>query len=285
MKHIFVFCAWLLAANSFVVNAQIANGGFEDWNANGSPVSWQASNAAPVYTTILKSSDAHSGSWAVEGDVAPFSVFTIGPSLISGEEAQGIPVNFRPGALTGYYKFVSVQNDFLEVQANFKKNGAYIGGGANFLSPAGAYTQFSISVNNYITPDIPDSVVIAIFVSNSGGFPHVGTKIFIDDLAWGNATDVSENEVQVLNKFMLNQNYPNPFNPTTKISYSIPEKEQVELKIFDLIGNEVATLVNETKEQGVYKVNFDARTLSSGIYFYKLQAGSFIETKKMILLR
>ena len=86
-------------------------------------------------------------------------------------------------------------------------------------------------------------------------------------------------------EFVLSQNYPNPFNPSTKIKYSIPTSEFVTLKVYDVLGNEVAALVNEEKPAGTYEVNFNASQLSSGIYFYKLQAGSFVETKKMILLR
>ncbi len=89
--------------------------------------------------------------------------------------------------------------------------------------------------------------------------------------------------------FYLAQNYPNPFNPSTKIRYSIPDVgsglAQTVLKVYDILGNEVATLVNEEKPAGVYEVTFDASELSSGIYFYKISAGSFNETKKMILLR
>lgn len=89
----------------------------------------------------------------------------------------------------------------------------------------------------------------------------------------------------VPNKFILDQNYPNPFNPTTTIRYSIPQSEFVTLQVFDVLGNEVTTLVNEEKPAGNYEVNFNVAILSSGIYLYRLQAGSFVETKKMILLR
>jgi len=85
--------------------------------------------------------------------------------------------------------------------------------------------------------------------------------------------------------FSLSQNYPNPFNPSTKISWQSPVSSHQTLKIYDVLGNEVATLVDEFREAGRYEVTFDASQLASGIYLYKLQAGSFIETKKMILLR
>jgi hypothetical protein len=85
--------------------------------------------------------------------------------------------------------------------------------------------------------------------------------------------------------FSLEQNYPNPFNPSTSIRYTIGSRQHVQLKVYGVLGNEVASLVNEEKPAGNYEVNFNAAQLSSGIYFYKLQASSFVETKKMILLR
>jgi hypothetical protein len=87
------------------------------------------------------------------------------------------------------------------------------------------------------------------------------------------------------NEFSLFQNYPNPFNPLTHISFSIPVTSNVKLVIYDLLGNEIVTLVNELKSPGSYKVKFDAAEFSSGIYFYILNAGNFIETKKMVLIR
>jgi hypothetical protein len=96
-----------------------------------------------------------------------------------------------------------------------------------------------------------------------------------------------ENEISetVPNNFELYQNYPNPFNPTTKIQYQVSSSSHVSLNVYDVLGNEVRTLINEEKPAGFYEVEFDARNLSSGIYFYRLKAGSFVETKKMILLR
>ncbi len=85
--------------------------------------------------------------------------------------------------------------------------------------------------------------------------------------------------------FRLEQNYPNPFNPTTNITYVLPKAENVSLKVYDVLGREVATLVNEVKPAGAYTVPFNASNLASGVYFYKLQAGSFVQTKKMMLVK
>ena len=105
-------------------------------------------------------------------------------------------------------------------------------------------------------------------------------------------TEIDEEISQSPTNFLLMQNYPNPFNPSTTIKYTIPsvslsaiEGIRVQLKVYDILGNEVATLLDEYREAGKYEVEFKAAKLSSGIYFYKLSAGSFTETKKMILLR
>ncbi|HCY77071.1 MAG TPA: hypothetical protein DHV28_14205 [Ignavibacteriales bacterium] len=110
-----------------------------------------------------------------------------------------------------------------------------------------------------------------------------------------NFTDIPtgiNNEPGIITEFKLSQNYPNPFNPSTTIRYSIPnvtlsgvEGSRVQLRIYDILGNEVATLVNEYKPAGMYNVQFTMNNLASGIYFYRLQAGSFVQTKKMLLIK
>ncbi len=123
---------------------------------------------------------------------------------------------------------------------------------------------------------------------------HLREKVSIlrslpyDSLAFGSdhygitsVKDISETPVV----YKLYQNYPNPFNPRTIITYTLPEYSNVKLKVFDLLGNEIATLVDEEQAAGFHKVNFDAGKLSSGVYFYRLQAGSYVETKKMLLIK
>ncbi|MEJ2507811.1 MAG: T9SS type A sorting domain-containing protein, partial [Ignavibacteriaceae bacterium] len=97
---------------------------------------------------------------------------------------------------------------------------------------------------------------------------------------WDGITGVKNDEI-ISRTFNLYQNYPNPFNPTTKIQFTIPDvgtsfMKFVQLKVYDILGNEIATLVNEEKPAGMYEVTFDASYLSSGIYFYKLNAGDFV---------
>ncbi len=94
-----------------------------------------------------------------------------------------------------------------------------------------------------------------------------------------------EDEINSVNNFSLEQNYPNPFNPSTRIQYQVSGVSKVSLKVFDVLGNEVATLVDEFKSPGTYEVDFEPSKLTSGIYFYSLRAGAFSETRKMILLK
>lgn len=94
-----------------------------------------------------------------------------------------------------------------------------------------------------------------------------------------------DDDFTTISEYRLNQNYPNPFNPTTTISFTIPTTSNVSLKVFNILGKEVATIVNETKNAGNYSVKFDAGSLSSGIYFYQLTTDNFTATKKFTLLK
>ena len=94
-----------------------------------------------------------------------------------------------------------------------------------------------------------------------------------------NEADESPSEIS------LEQNYPNPFNPTTQIRYELPQQESVRLTVYDMVGRQVATLVNETVQAGVHNVNFDASNLSSGVYIYRLQTGSAILSKKLTVIK
>jgi len=102
---------------------------------------------------------------------------------------------------------------------------------------------------------------------------------------WGNVTGVEQDPYFVPSSFSLSQNYPNLFNPTTTINYELSATADVTLTVYDVLGEEVATLVDEEKPAGMYSVAFNAANLPSGTYFYQLRAGNFVETKKMILLK
>ncbi|HCY77811.1 MAG TPA: hypothetical protein DHV28_18020 [Ignavibacteriales bacterium] len=109
-----------------------------------------------------------------------------------------------------------------------------------------------------------------------------GVNVYFDREDW--VTDVTS-EIQVVEDYSLEQNYPNPFNPSTKIRWQSPVSSHQTLKIYDVLGNEVATLVDEYREAGRYELEFNASNLSSGVYIYKLQAGDYVSSKKMILIK
>ncbi|MDE3058273.1 MAG: Ig-like domain-containing protein [Bacteroidota bacterium] len=110
--------------------------------------------------------------------------------------------------------------------------------------------------------------------------------VYFDDIQLNSIVNgVAGNLPGVPDKYSLEQNYPNPFNPTTHLRFTIAGLQFVTLKVYDVLGREVATLVNEQKSPGTYEVNFDARLLPSGVYFYRLEAGSFAETKKLVVVR
>ena len=138
------------------------------------------------------------------------------------------------------------------------------------------------ALSMYPSVSISDSVVHVLWEDFRDG---AGAEIYYKRNPTGNPTGVENISSEFPKEFILEQNYPNPFNPSTSIRYAISSSQFVSLKVYDVLGKEISTLVNEEKEVGVYSVNFDATGLSSGMYLYRLQAGNFVETKKMILLR
>jgi hypothetical protein len=98
-------------------------------------------------------------------------------------------------------------------------------------------------------------------------------------------TSVERSAADLPSSFALGQNYPNPFNPSTTIKYELPKSSMVKLSVYDILGREVATLVNELKQPGTYAVQFDASSVTSGVYFYRMHAGGYTDTRKLLVLR
>jgi hypothetical protein len=171
--------------------------------------------------------------------------------------------HFADSAAAGYYNIVIDQHQWLASGSMLKNNQQY------------GIVQFSGPVINY-TYGGPDLILHL----------NTGNNILIHTLIGGSYTNI-DNNVNSVYDFDLSQNYPNPFNPVTTIKYSIPEVEgsRVQLKIYDVLGNEIETLVNEAKPTGTYELTWNAANLPSGVYFYQLRAGSLVQTRKMILLK
>lgn len=165
---------------------------------------------------------------------------------------------------------------------------ATVGNGIIFTSGAGnnaifrstnfgnTWSQFSNGLPN-------NSAVGPICITKSGYiFTSVNNIIYkiFDPL-----TGLNYNPYTIPFELILYQNYPNPFNPTTTISFSVPNSQFVMLKVYDILGREISTLVNEEKQPGNYEVKFDGNNLASGIYYYQIRAGQFVDTKKLVLLK
>lgn len=149
----------------------------------------------------------------------------------------------------------------------------------DFASPVISILYLQLSFQN--RANSASFVRSIVFVKNIKGINADGSS-FVIDLEVTTAVSYTE---QIPSDFVLNQNYPNPFNPTTTIRYQLPVAGQVSLKIYDLLGREVATLVNEYQPAGTHEVNFLGRDLPSGMYIYRLQGKSINLVKKMMLMK
>ena len=123
----------------------------------------------------------------------------------------------------------------------------------------------------------PDNDIAEVHEDNNIGFVPlmVQSSTFIED----------EMKSSQPNSFALEQNYPNPFNPSTRIRYSVPNRSNVIIRVFDILGREIETLVDGEKQTGTYEITWHSKGLPSGVYFYQIKAGDFIQTKKMLLLK
>ncbi|MFH0735674.1 MAG: T9SS type A sorting domain-containing protein [bacterium] len=142
------------------------------------------------------------------------------------------------------------------------------------------YATYSIKIG--YGSHVKDRTFNLLYNNGSSSLSLDGARV---QVIYSTLTDVNESEISVVDKFSLSQNYPNPFNPNTTISFSLPKQEFVTLKIYDILGKEIATLFSEELKAGTYQKDWQPKGLSSGIYFYRLQAGKYTETHKMSFLK
>ncbi len=287
MKTVTFFFTFLIAI-FFSTNlfAQIPNNDFENWSG-GNPVSWYTDNFAS-FTPITQSSDHQSGSSAVKLTIIDAGAGTpYVPLLASGQGVYGFPVSEKYGSLTGYYKFSpTTGNTFFYIGILMSKNEQGIGAGFfETFNAVSSYTQFTVPITYSPSSGTPDTVYMFFEVYDStGSSSSIGSYALVDNISFGPVTTVQP-ENNVVTNFALNQNYPNPFNPTTKISYTIPKESFISLKVYNILGMEVATLVDRRESPGSYTINFNAENLPSGIYLAQLNTGSYSKTIKMTLLK
>jgi hypothetical protein len=262
---------------------QIPNGDFEQWTG-GEPDEWWTNNFTTVMVT--QSSDAHGGSSAVRGDNMSVGGSILQPLLVSGLLGEkGFPVSQRYANVTGYYKFNVVGTDVFNILAAMFKDGQAIAVGGLQIGGASSYTLFTVPIY-YSNGETPDSCQISVTIANNSGPVSLGSYFLMDDLLFqGTVTGIDKNSDEIPYNFALMQNYPNPFNPSTNLSFVIGNSSFISLKVYDILGNEVATLVNEEKPAGSYEISFDASNLAGGVYFYRLTAGNYSDVKKMMVMK
>lgn len=174
----------------------------------------------------------------------------------------------------------STLEDYLQYDATFNAFnnltswGSYTRDAGNWVPRRKAEYSYDADQNKTLVTDSS---------SNDGGLTW---RLFsFERSTWSAGATGVEDQFNSVSDYRLSQNYPNPFNPSTSISFSIPNKANVSLKVFDLLGSQIAELVNGEMEAGSYNVEFNAANLPSGIYFYKIQSDNYSETKKMVLLK
>jgi hypothetical protein len=281
------FLLSLAMINLSLFAQDIPNAGFENWTA-GSPDNWIADNIPafpgfPGAFPVTQSADNHSGSSAVK-----MEIITLTEGLLPPELYTFFPATQRYGSLTGYYKFLPQrQSDVLSITVALFSGSLIFSlgnGGWETNVTASSYTQFNIPIE-YSSSETPDSAWIFIIINDTSENPAAGAYAIIDDLSWGGVVAVEKVNSNIPSVFAMRQNYPNPFNPSTTIEYSIPKESFVELKVYDIIGNELTTLVSEYQPAGKFRAEFNAANLSSGIYIAKLTADAFTKSMKMTLLK
>jgi len=285
--QLFTFSAFLFAQNP------IPNANFESWSGS-TPVGWSATTNNPGFQPITKTTDAYSGSFAVHGEVLSIAGVPSPPVLLSGSlTEQNFPVSEHHQTFTGRYKFGSQGGDALYIEIVFAHtvNGGGAEGHAVITSDASSFEEVEIDMiydaNNPPgwQPNIANITVTILPPVNQ--MPHIGTWFIVDYFTFdGYPVKVEETgSGQVPGEFNLQQNYPNPFNPSTKINFSLPEESFATLKVFNLLGKEVATIVNEELTAGNYNADWDAADMPSGVYIYTLSTPSQLLSNKMLLLK
>jgi hypothetical protein len=232
------------------------------------------------------------GSWSLHTDSyhSPTHSFAYAPypnnanyslTLTTPINAQSVPVCYL-----NFWNRVSLENGwdfgYVEVSSNngttWQQVSSYTG--TNNLT----WTQQSFDITSYV--NAAAQLKIRFRLTSDGN--TLGSGWWVDDIKLTNyclATVGVPGISNIPKTFAVAQNYPNPFNPSTVIKYQLPKTSFVTIKVFDVLGKEVSSLVNEQKEPGYYEAVFEGSKLSSGLYFYKIEAGDFVETKKMMLIK
>jgi hypothetical protein len=292
-----VLCAssLMLWARTTKAQQQPPNAGFENWVNADSLVDWVLGDRninGTEYATVTQSSDAHSGSSAMQAEVlaltaGPVTV-AIPPAALTGSNSArpGFPYTDQPTTFSGYYKYTPVGGDSMFIDVAFSKAGTGIGGGA-FATAVGtsSYTPFSVPIYWLQGAGSPDSAIIAVSIhaSNGAKSTNPGSKIILDDIAFANG-DAGVESKSTQTNFQLEQSFPNPALNCTTLSYSLSENGFAKLEVFDVTGRIVATPLAGYETVGKHSATLNAAVLSDGIYSYKLTSGAHTSVRMMQVL-
>ncbi len=214
--------------------------------------------------------------WDYFEDPARRSLYKTVAALIKLKHYEAFNTNDFSLNVGGYVKRINLYHSSMNVVIIGNFNVVSQSANPNFPNTGKWYDYLSgdsINVTN----------TTATIGLNPGEF-HIYTTVKLPKPDLGGTSGVEDNET-VANDFSLSQNFPNPFNPTTTIRFTLKKSEKVKLKIYNVLGREITTLVNKKMNAGRYSVKFNAANLSSGVYFYRITAGNFVDTRKMILLK
>ncbi len=285
MRSINLLCfVVFLSSLSF---CQIPNPGFENWvtdaDTNYNPVGWETTNSYPI-VNVERASPGHLGSYAMKAKTIMVQGFSFpGVAILQARyNFSGTPTKF-----SAWVKSTIMPGDQAFLIVALLKGDSIIASQDSctfkIISTISSltYIEFPIKAQSAL---IPDSLLV--MVASGLGTSQVGTEIIVDSLAFigGSATSVPEGK-SLPDAFFLAQNYPNPFNPKTVIDFQLPVAGNASLKVYDLFGREVATLVDTKLPAGRHTATWNAAGAASGIYFYQLRAGNFVQCKKLVLLK
>jgi len=279
---------------SITENFDVTNGNFQptnDWTWGAVSINPPGTHSAPNAWGTILNSNYSSGPKLSSLETPKYTVFGENPILTfwhwykteSSYDGGNVKISINDNP----FQLISPQGGYDTLILS--NSGNPIGGEKAFSGQSAGWKEAAFDITGLV--QIGDAVKFRFDFGADEAV--VSTGWYIDDLALidigSPVTDVDNNKNVLSAKFELKQNYPNPFNPSTIINYSVPVVSQIQLKIYDVLGREVATLVNKLQTAGNYKITFDASMLTSGVYIYRLSAtggtNNFMQAKKMVLLR